>query len=87
MGRTIPHPAPPRNKKPQTQNERQNMNAIPYDLCYDINGTLMWKHAATDAVYFLAADRKTGRILYRDPDFDVDKARELVADTIYELDR
>ena len=56
-------------------------------LCYDINGTLMWKHAATDAVYFLAADRKTGRILYRDPDFDADKARELIADTIYELDR
>lgn len=63
------------------------MNATPYDLCYDINGTLMWKHEATDAVYFLAADRKTGRILYRDPNFDADKARELVADTIYELDR
>ena len=45
------------------------------------------KHAETDACYFLAADRATGRILYADPDLDMDAARELVADTIYELAR
>ena len=63
-----------------------NTNEIT-SICYDINGTLMFKHAATDQCYFLAADRATGRILYRDPDLDMDAVRELVADTIYELAR